>query len=87
MKITIDIPDNVASRVVDGFAYDHQYQDKITVQSLQGEQSVEETKNNPETKEEFLKRRLIEYIKSCVRTGETRKREEIAKEAEEELSF
>jgi len=58
-QITINIPDAIATRVINGFAkrYNHS-------------STLENGDPNPETKAQFAKRKLIEFIKQAVRDAE-----------------
>ena len=64
--ISINIPDAIAQRALNGFCYNQGYEDKITVDVNGGPTVVV----NPETKVQFLKRKLIEYIQSNVKQYE-----------------
>ncbi len=57
--ITITIPDNITTRVLNGFAKRYNYSP-----------TLENGSPNPETKAQFAKRKLIEYIKQAVREAE-----------------
>lgn len=57
--ITITIPAGITNRVIDGFAKRFNYSPKL-----------EDGSANPETKAQFAKRKLIEYIKQSVREAE-----------------
>ena len=57
-QITINIPDAIAPRVLNGFATHYGYQPTIN-----GEP-------NPQTKAQFAKAKLIEIIKAAVRATE-----------------
>lgn len=57
--ITINIPDPIANRVIQGFAQRHGYSD-----------TLEDGSPNPETRSQFAKRILIQYIKNSVREAE-----------------
>jgi hypothetical protein len=69
MTITINIPDAVSNRVLNGFASAQGYQDTIDGQP------------NPETKQQFLKRRLIEFIHQAVKFQESEAAGTVAKQA------
>lgn len=62
--ISINIPDNLLPRVINGIAVFYGYQ--AEVQNENGE-----TVANPQTKAQFAKKQLIEHIKHCVKTVET----------------
>lgn len=67
-NITINIPDNQITRVLDGIAEDNGYQATI----------IDEEGNsipNPETKAQFAKRIVIERVKGMVLAGERKKSE------------
>ena len=57
-RISIDIPDNILTRVVNGFCSNYGYQD--TIDGIP----------NPETKQQFLKRKIIEFVKEAARNTE-----------------
>jgi hypothetical protein len=57
--ITITIPDAIASRVINDFAQRFNYSPIL-----------EDGSPNPETKNQFAKRKLIEYIKQSCREAE-----------------
>jgi len=69
MTITIGIPDEISSRVLDGFASHHGYRPTIGNEA------------NPETKEQFLKRKVIEFIEQAVRVQESEAAARAAKQA------
>jgi hypothetical protein len=58
-QITITIPDAIASRVINGFAKRYNYSP-----------TLEDGSANPETKSQFAKRKVIEFIKAAVRETE-----------------
>jgi len=58
-SITIQIPDAVATRVIDGFCDRYHYSPTLA-----------DGTPNPETKAKFVKRRVIEFIKRAVRDAE-----------------
>lgn len=58
-NITIQIPDALLPRVINGLASFYGYQAEIDGQP------------NPQTKGQFAKMQLIEHIKHCVKTVET----------------
>lgn len=74
--ITFVIPDNVLSRVIDGVAYANGYEDTID----SGNQLQPELVPNPESKVDFARRMIREYIKHCVQTHEVKKAAEEAQE-------
>ena len=63
---TITIPDNIVSRVIDGIAYQHKYQDEIDDPSTPGEVIP-----NPESKVAFAKRMNKRWIRENVKAWET----------------
>lgn len=68
MIITFTIPDAQATRVINGIAENENYQASI----------FDANRNkipNPETKQQFAKRILIEMIKIMVRNGEKKEAE------------
>lgn len=63
MDITITIPDNMVTRVIDGVAGQNNYQE--TVQDDDGYEIP-----NPETKGQFVKRMVRQYLKENVKAWE-----------------
>lgn len=57
--ITITIPNNITTRVIDGFCKRYNYSP-----------TLENGEPNPETKAQFAQRKLREYIKQAVREAE-----------------
>jgi len=57
-SITINIPDSIAARVLNGFATNYGYQETINGQP------------NPQTKAQFAKAQLIDIIKGAVKAAE-----------------
>lgn len=58
-QITINIPDAIQERVLNGFAKHYNYSP-----------TLENGDPNPETKAQFAKRKLIEFIKLAVKDAE-----------------
>jgi len=58
-QITINIPDAVAPRVINGFAKRYNYAT-----------TLEDGSANPETKTQFAKRKILEFVKRAVREAE-----------------
>ena len=67
-QITINIPDSVAARVLNGFAANYGYQATL----------VDGTPN-PQTKAQFTKAKLIEIIKGAVKAAESQAAVETAR--------
>ncbi len=74
-QITFTIPDAQAARILDGFAMHHKY--RVTVdnpgfdpEEIQNPQPA--TIPNPESKSQFLKRKMIEFVKDSLKAEETR---------------
>lgn len=57
--IMINIPDNISNRVINGFCKRFNYSS-----------TLEDGEPNPETKAQFAKRKLIEFIKQSIREVE-----------------
>jgi len=57
-QIALNIPDAILTRVINGFANYYHYQSTIDGEA------------NPETKAQFSKRMLVEYIKNAVVASE-----------------
>ena len=68
-QITINIPDAIASRVINGFAKRYHYSP-----------TLEDGTPNPETKAQFAKRKVIEFIKQAVREAEIEAARNVAAE-------
>ncbi len=69
--ITVTIPDEKFETIVDGFAYQHGYQDIIPSEDaggLVGGPSIA----NPETKEEYLSRMLARFIRYSYEAGKVK---------------
>lgn len=58
-QITINIPDSILTRVLNGFAKRYNYAPIL-----------EDGSPNPETKAQFARRKVIEFIKTAVREAE-----------------
>ena len=58
-KLTINIPDQQVQRILNGFAFNQGYMEML-----------DDGTRNPETNGQFLKRKVMEYIKSAVRDTE-----------------
>ncbi|MCI0550615.1 MAG: hypothetical protein L0287_06650 [Anaerolineae bacterium] len=58
-QMVINIPDGVANRVVNGLCKRYNYSD-----------TLEHGEPNPETKAQFAKRKVVEFIKRAVRDVE-----------------
>lgn len=77
--ITINIPDAVLQRVLDGYAHTHGYQPTLE-------------NGTTETKAQFARRKIIEHIKSSVRKAEVEQAynnavTEAAQKAESEINL
>lgn len=70
--ITVTIPANITPRVIDGFCKRYHYQEFL---------DVEHTIPNPETKAQFAKRRVIQFIKDAVREAEAEDAKKVAEDA------
>lgn len=70
MRLTIEIPDAVATRVVDALAVAYGYRDKL-----------DGGLRNPTTKEQFVVRALKDHIRGLVVAHETAQAEIAAREA------
>lgn len=64
MQITLTIPDAHDNRVINAFAAVHGYQDSLTTENPSNGRLV--TTPSPETRLEFVKRKLIEHLRSAV---------------------
>lgn len=79
-NITIVIPDTILQRILEGFAYQHGYEDEIP-DIGPGRKDVK--KPNPESKQQFVKRTIKRLILQSVRSYEIRRAEEVARHAKE----
>lgn len=70
-QLTITYPDGMAQRIVNGFSAAHNYQAQIRDVSNQ-------LIDNPESKAQFVKRKIIEFIRESWRAGEL---EEVKRQA------
>lgn len=64
--ITLNIPNAVLPRVIDGICNQHNYQAEV----ISTDNNKTEYVPNPETKAVFAKRMIIEYCKSAVKNYE-----------------
>lgn len=62
--LAFEIPDAIAQRVIDGVAGQNEYRDTV-------EDSKGKVIPNPESKNQFVKRMIREYIKGNVKAWET----------------
>ena len=63
-SFTLEIPNDVVGRVVDGIAYQHKYQDELT------DPDTGDTIPNPETKAAYSKRMLKRWVRENVKAWE-----------------
>lgn len=81
-SITLTIPDSEAARVLDGFAAYHRYE--ATVDNPDYDPKAEgssPTIPNPETKIQFAKKMIIEFIKGSVAAEEEKAALKVARGA------
>jgi len=71
-QITINIPDNILTRVIAGVAYDNGYRDQLLDENNQ-------PYTNPETKSQFSRKVIIRFIKNSVKSFERNQAVESAK--------
>lgn len=73
-SITLTVPDAEAIRTLDGFAAHHKYREAIANPDYNPEVDDESlaTIANPETKIQFMKNKLIDFVKESVKAEETR---------------
>ncbi len=74
-SITFTIPDAEAARILDGFAAHHKYQDDVPNPDFDPDDPAETdppTIPNPQTKVQFLKRKIIEFVQASLKAEETR---------------
>lgn len=64
-SIRLDFPDAVAPRIINAFARYYGYEPKIENENF-------ELVDNPETKQQFAKRKIAEYVMQVVTTVEGR---------------
>ena len=74
MQLTITIPDVQLKRVLDGVAWDNNYQATVA-----DPKDNTKTIPNTETKAQFVKRMLVERLKGMVKGGEQKQADENAK--------
>lgn len=74
-QLIINVPDAVLPRVLNGFSTFNNY--SPTIPDLT-DPLGQRTLPNPETKAQFCKRKIIEYIMESVRTAEVRAASEIS---------
>ena len=77
MDIKLTIPDDVATRVIDGFSGQFGYQEQV--QDGVDAEGTPIMVANPETKAVFAKRMLMKVIKDTVRSYEARQASETAR--------
>lgn len=70
-SFTINYPDELAQRILDEFCEHHGYKSQVL-------DSNDNPVPNPETKPQFLKRMVKEYIKASWRANEVRKAQRLA---------
>lgn len=83
-SITLTIPDGEATRILNGFAAHHKHRTDVAnplYDPDDAESTEPKTIPNPETKLEFTKRKIIEFVKASVRAEETRSAFEAARGA------
>ena len=73
-QMTLTIPDPVAPRILAGFTGEHKYQETID----DGEGNVIP---NPESKFNFTKRKIMEYVLACVASFEKNQAGKAARDA------
>lgn len=81
--VTITIPDTEVDRTLDGFTAHHKY--SLTVANPDYDPVVDDeslaTIPNPESKVQFVKREIVEFVKASVKAEETRSTLEAARGA------
>jgi hypothetical protein len=70
----VEIPDNQVSRVIEGLAEAYGYTDQVT------DPGTGELVNNPQTKEDFAKQAVINFIRNAVATVEANRASEAARQ-------
>jgi hypothetical protein len=73
--ITINIPDNVLQRVVNGVAVAHGYQERIPDPA-----NPDATIPNPQTRAQFAKAMLVKFVKDSVKQAEAIEAAEAARQ-------
>ena len=82
-RIYIDIPDDIKDRVYNGVAKTHHYQESVrnpNFDSMYPERD-ERTIVNPEGKENFLKRIVLEFLVQSVQKAESNEAKRVAEES------
>jgi len=74
VKITINIPDPISQRVIDGIAYQHSYKDQVH------DPETGTDIDNPETKGQYTKRMLILWAKDNVKSWEANQATDAARQ-------
>lgn len=70
---TFTIPDAALTRVVNAFALQHDYQSQVPNPAYDPlDEQSEQFIANPETKAEFMKRKIREFVKNSVSAAETK---------------
>ncbi len=69
LKISLVIPEALVTRVIEGIAYQHGYQDEI------------EGEDNPQSKGSFAKEKLLEWAKANVKAWEATQAANTARDA------
>lgn len=66
--LSITVPDDLRTRIEDGFAGHHGYQDQVRNPDYdpEDEENFPRYIDNPQNKTQFLKAQVIEYIKKSV---------------------
>lgn len=80
-SVTLTLPDAELTRILDGFAAQHKYQDTVPNPDYDPDDPAETdppTIPNPQNKAQFLKKKIIQFVKESVRAQETRSTKEAA---------
>lgn len=71
-RITFDIPDADFPRVIAAISQEGKYQDKIKTLTLVDGKPQDSVIDNPETRAQFTKRFILEFIQRVVKKYETK---------------
>jgi len=71
IDLSIKVPDKATvQRAIDGIAYRYNYQDKVPDTEAENPLTM---KDNPETKTQFAKRMLRQWVRDCMKSYEVNK--------------
>lgn len=65
MEVKFTIPTAHTTRIIDGVCYEHHYQAEVP-----DPDNPEKVIPNPETKAQFAKKMIVQWVKNCVKSYE-----------------